>query len=72
MGVTPQDLRAAADLLETYQAQGTVDQLREMRGENARLKRRVEELTATVDTQWATINRLNRALDEQMRERRPR
>ena len=69
--ITPQDLRAAADLLEAYRAQGTVDQLREMRGENERLTRRVEELTATVETQWATINRLNRSLDEQ-RERRTR
>ena len=67
--VTPQDLRAAADLLEAYRAQGTVDQLREMRGENARLTRRVEELTETVKTQRATINRLNRALDEERRTR---
>lgn len=67
--VNIKQLREAVDELGLYRNYGTVDGVREMRGENERLRRRVEELRATVETQLATINRLNRALDEERRQR---
>lgn len=60
---TPDTLRAAAALLEEYQALGTPDRLRESRRSEAELTIENHALRQKLDEQKEIIANLNRRLD---------